>query len=221
MKVYIMLFISCIFYAFADRTYATARKGTEVSTYGILAQIAPIFIFMWGILFFKEPVIIKKIIGLVLIVFGNILVLYKKGKLTWNKYVLFSLIGNLFFSIGVSIDVGISDQFNLPFYISMTLIVPAIIIILIGRIKVKSLINEFKVGDKKAILTVSAIWGIMLCTKFRAYHFGEFSTVTAIGATVSILNVIAAYFLLKEKDSVFRKIIAAVLVTIGVILVKI
>ena len=221
-KVYLLLFVSCIFYAITDRILATARNGLEVSSYGILQQTSSIFIFIWGILFFKEPIIIKKIIGLLLIIFGNILVLYKKGNFSLkNKYVLFSFLGNLFFSIGVSIDVGISEQFNLPFYVSMTLTVPAILIILMNRIKLKSVINEFKVGDKKSILIVSSIWGLMICTKLRAYQFGTFSTVTIVNATSVILNVIAAYFFLKEKDSVIKKIIAAILVAIGTILAKI
>ena len=204
-KIYALLFASCIFYALSDRTNATARRGLEVSMYGLLSQIAPIFTFVLGILFFKEPIVLAKIVGLVLIILGNILVLYKKGKFSWNKYVFFSLLGNLFFSVGLCIDVGISDQFNLPFYIALTLMVPATLIILVERIKIKSLINEYKVGDKQSILLIASIWGVRLWTMFKAFQLGTFTTVTAVRATYVVINVIAAYFLLKERDSVWKK----------------
>lgn len=220
-KIYALLFASCIFYALSDRTNATARRGLEVSMYGLLSQIAPIFTFALGIIFFKEKIILTKVLGLLLIIIGNILVLHKKGKFSWDKYVLFSLLGNLFFSIGLCIDVGISEQFNLPFYIAVTLMVPATIIMIGERIKVKNLINEYKVGDKQSILLIASIWGIRLWTMYRAFQLGTFTTVTAIRATYVVLNVIAAYFLLKERDSVWKKILAAVLVAIGVLLAKI
>ncbi len=219
-KVYILLFLSCIFYALTDRINTPARRELEVSIYGILSQLTPIFTFVWGLLFFKEPIIINKIIGLLLIVSGNIFVLFKKRKFEWNKYVLFSLLGNLFFSIAVCIDVGISEQFNLPFYVSITLIIPAILIMITERISVKSLIDEIKVGDKKLLLAISPVCGLKIFALYMAYQLGSFSTITAIRATIAILNVFAACFFLKEKDSLLKKIIAAILVTIGVILAK-
>lgn len=219
-KVYLLLFASCIFYALSDRVNATSRSGLEVSMYGILSQLTPIFTFTWGIILFKEPIIITKIIGLLLIIAGNIFVLYKKGKFTWNKYVLFSILGSLFFSIGLCIDVDNSEHFNLPFYVAITLIVPSLLIIIAEKIKVKDLINEYKVGDKKSILVITAIWGIRLYSMYRAFQLGEFSTVTVIRATSILLNVIAGYFFLKEKDSVYKKIVAAILVAAGVILAK-
>ena len=59
LKTYILLGISCIFYAIADRANTTSRRGLEVSTYSILNQMSTVFTFMWGIIFFKEYLIIK------------------------------------------------------------------------------------------------------------------------------------------------------------------
>ena len=80
LRTYILLGISCIFYAIADRVNTTARRGLEVSVYSILGQLSTVFVIAWGIIFFKEAIVIKKIIGALLIIFGNIAVLYKKGK---------------------------------------------------------------------------------------------------------------------------------------------
>ena len=88
---YIFLGIATIFYAIADRVNTTARRGLEVSLYSILGQLSTVFIIIWGVLFFKEEIIIKKLLGALLILLGNIIVLYKKGRFEWNKYIFFSI----------------------------------------------------------------------------------------------------------------------------------
>lgn len=220
-KTYIFLGIAYVFYAIADRVNTTARRGLEVSVYSILGQLQTVFIIIWGIIFFKEEVIIKKIIGALLIILGNAMVLYKKGKFEWNKYVLFSLIGNLSLSIAISVDVGISDQFNLPIYVSSTLLIPSFIIFLIERVKFPDIISEFKNGNKKAILAVGCTWGVMIMTMLRAYQFGSVTTVAPICAVTTLLNTFVAYIALKEKDSPLRKILAALIVVLGIIIIKV
>ena len=157
----------------------------------------------------------------VLILGGNVAVLYKRGKIEWNKYVLFSMLGNLAMSIGISIDVGISDQFNMPMYVAATLLLPALFIVVAERIRPKDVMAEYRRGDKKAILTVGACWGIMLVAMLRAYQFGSVTTIAPLCAITTILNVFVAYFALKEKDSLLKKIIVALVVVLGVVLIKI
>jgi len=217
---YILLGIAIIFYALADRINTTARRGLQVSVYSILGQLSTVFVITWGILFFKETIIIKKLIGAVLILLGNVMVLYKKGKFEWNKYILFSLLGNLAMSIGISVDVGISDQFNMPIYVALTLIVPAMLILVAERIKVRDIIDEYKSGNKKAIITVGLSWGLMIIMMLRAYQFGTVTTIAPLCSLTTILNVFVAYFALKEKDSLLKKVLCAIVVVLGILLIK-
>ena len=219
-RTYIFLGIACAFYALSDRLNTTARRGLEVSVHSILGQLNTVFVVIWGIIFFKEGIIPIKLLGALLIVAGNVAVLYKKGKFEWNKYVLFSLIANVTMSIGISIDVGISDQFNLPFYVAMTLIVPSLFILLVERVKFKTLTREIKHGDKKSILLVGVSWGTMLVAMLRAYQFGSVTTIAPLCALTTIINVFVAYFALKERNSIVRKAIAAIIAVIGILLIK-
>lgn len=159
--------------------------------------------------------------GAGLILFGNVLVLYKKGKNSFNKYILFSLIGNVAISIGISVDAGISAQFNLPIYVAITLIVPAFIIFIFEKIKLSDIVYEFKSGNRKAIIIVCCSWGIAIMSRLRAYQFGEVTTIAPLCATTKIINALVAYFLLKEKDSIFRKIVAIIIVILGIVLIKV
>lgn len=218
---WVFLGIACVFYAITDRVNTTARRGLDVSTYSILGQLSTMFLIIWGIVFFKEEIIIKKIIGALLILIGNIIVLYKKGKFEFNKYIVYSLIGNLAMSIAVSVDVGISDEFNMPIYVALTLIVPSLIILLADKVKFNDVTKEFKEGNKKAILLVGGSWGIVIVTMLRAYQFGSVTTIAPIASITTILNVFVAYFLLKEKDSLIKKVLAALIVILGIVLIKI
>jgi len=217
---YIFLGIACVFYAISDRIATTVRKGLEASMYGILAQLCTVFVTAWGFLFFKEEVIMMKVLGAVLILSANVLVLYQKGKFQWNKYILFSLLGNLAMSIGISIDVGISNQFNLAIYVAATLIVPALFILIAERVKLSSIFNELKNGNKISMLAVAVSWPVMLIGMLRAYQLGEVTTVAPLCAVTTILNVFAAYFALKEKGFLLRKIIAAAIVIVGIIFIN-
>jgi drug/metabolite transporter (DMT)-like permease len=217
---YVFLGIAIIFYAIADRVNTTARRGLEVSVYSILGQLSTAFVIAWGIIFFKEEIVVKKLLGALLILLGNVFVLYKRGKFEWNKYIIFSLLGNLSMSIGISVDVGISDQFNLPIYVALTLIVPALLIMAAERVKLKTVVAEFKEGNKKAILTVGLSWGIMIVSMLRAYQFGTVTTIAPLCALTTILNVFVAYFALKEKDFLWKKILAAIIVIAGILLIK-
>ena len=220
-KTYIFLGIACIFYAITDRVNTTARRGLDVSTYSILGQLSTVFLIIWGIIFFKESVVLKKIIGALLILIGNVIVLYRKGKFELNKYVIYSLLGNLAMSIGVSVDVGISDKFNMPIYVALTLIIPSLMILLVDKVKTSDVVSEYKNGNRNAILFVSCSWGMMIIAMLRAYQFGSVTTIAPICSVTTILNVFVAYFLLNEKKSLLKKILAALIVVLGIILIKI
>ncbi|MBR5342086.1 MAG: EamA family transporter [Erysipelotrichaceae bacterium] len=220
-RTYIFLIIACIFYAIADRVNTTARRGLDVSTFSILGQLTTVFLIIWGIVFFKEEIVLKKIIGAILILIGNVMVLYKKGKFEFNKYVVFGVLGNLASSIGISVDVGISDKFNMPIYVAFTLIIPSLLILLVDKINTSDVLNELKEGNKKAILLVSSSWGIMIIGMLRAYQFGSVTTIAPIASVTTIINVFVAYFYLKEKDSLLKKVLAALIVISGIVLIQI
>ena len=219
--VYIFLALACIFYAASDRINTTARRGLESSVFSILEQLSTVFVITWGILFFKEAVVLKKILGALLIIAGNVFVIYRKGKFKLNKYIILSILGNLALSIGMSIDVGISDHFNVPIYVAITLIVPSLILLIAERVNPKDIIKEFKHGNKWAIMMVGLTWGTAMLLRLRAYQFGDITTIAPLCAIKTILNVFAAYFFLKERDSLPKKIIAAIIVILGIIIIKI
>lgn len=162
---YILLGLAIIFYAMSDRIGTTVRSGIEASTYSVIKQLSTVFMIFAGLLFFKEPFILTKIIGAFLIIMSNVLVFFKKGSFKVDRYVALGILGNLCYTIAQFIDVNISEEMNLPIYVSLTLIVPAALIFLFDRVKVKEIVTEFKNIDKKVMIVTSASWGIMIVSR--------------------------------------------------------
>lgn len=215
-----LLALACIFYALSDRMNTDVRGGLEASTFSIILQLATVFMIVAGLVFFKEPFVLKKMIGAGIIIFSNILMFYKKGKQKLNKYVIMGIIANLAYAVALFLDVNISDSFNLALYISLTLIIPATFIILAERIKINDIINEFKIGDKVPIFITSLSWSSMIAFQLLAYRFGEVTTIAPLLSLTVIGNVIIGYIFLKEKDNLPKKIVAAILIIISVFLIK-
>lgn len=220
-KVYLFLGLSIIFYTISDRLNTTVRSGIEASTFSIIHQLSTVFMIFAGVLFFKDPFVLNKFIGAILIVFSNILIFYKKGSGKPNKYILLGIVANLCFTVALFLDVNNSDNFNLPIYTALTLGVPAILIFIFEKIKLSDIKEEFKNGNKKAMLITSLSWSLSIVAQLRAYQLGNVSVVAPLCALSVILNVIVGYFWLKEKENLPKKIISALLIILGIILIKV
>lgn len=216
LKTYALLSLAIVFYAINDRLQTTVRKNLEVSVFSIINQLSNVFIIIIGLTIFREPVIASKVIGATLIFLGNVYLFYKRGKLDLNKYVLLAILANLTFSIAMSTDIGISKLFNLPIYIAITLIIPAILIKLMERIPTATIIQEYKKGDKKYFYATGISWGLAILFSLRSFRFGQVTTIVPLQSTSVLLNVIVAYFLLKERDKLHKKLVAALAVMAGI-----
>ena len=224
-KVYVMLGIAIIFYAISDRMNTTVRSGIEASTFSMLKQLSTTFMIFAGFIFLKEQFILTKFIGVMLIIFSNLLIFYKKpedkGKFKFNKYIGLGILANIAYTIALFLDVNISDNFNLPLYVATTLMIPSLLIMVFERIKPSDIKNEFIEGNKKAIIVTAISWAVMIIVQLRAYQLGNVTIIAPLCALAVILNVIVGYIFQNEKDNLLKKIIAAILIIISVILIKI
>jgi len=206
---YLILFIVMIIYAFTDRLNIEARYGLETSTFSMLKQLSTVFIILFGVIILKEKIVLKKFIGITLILLGNVILSFKNGHFRVNKY---------FF---MTINVNISNEFNIGIYTFMTVFFPSIFIFIAGSYKLKDVKEEFKLYDKKKFLFASLMWCTMLVASVKAYEFGNLVVVACLLALTSILNSIVELFVDRNYKSFLKKLFVAVLIIIGVLLVKI
>lgn len=221
LKIYIFLFIAIIFYTLNNRLGTTARKGLEVSTYSILKQLSSMFMVFASILFFKEPFILNKFIGALLIILSNIIVFYNKNNLKFNKYLIYGILANVSLTIALLLDVSYSNEFNLFFYVFLIFLIPSTLTLFLEKIKFNQIIEEYNNSNKITIFLTGISWAIMMISKLKSYQLGKIIIVAPLISLTIILNILFGYFILKEEDNLLKKILASILIIIGIVLIKI
>ncbi|MEK7595030.1 MAG: DMT family transporter [Patescibacteria group bacterium] len=219
MWVIILSALNMVTYGIFNRYEFFARKYVEASTYTILTKFIPIVTFTIAILFLGESLTFPKIIAAFLIVGGNILAVFKGRKLAVQKGIKYALIVILSLGVAWSFDKRLSSFYPLAFYAFLTYAIPNVFLYLFPRLAVKGLLKEVKISNWKIILlafvNVSAYYFLI-----KAFSYGEASRVVLITSTSTILTVVIGIVFLKERSNVVRKVIAALLVTIGALLLK-
>lgn len=220
LKVYLFICLAIIFYAIQNRLATTARSGMEASAYSIIKQLSNVFVIIMGFLFLKEALTFQKVIGSILLIGSNILIFYQKGTWKNNRYLLLGVLANLCMGIALFLDVNTSNSFNLPFYVSITLLFPAILVFITERIKIKDITQEWKNNCKSLILLTGISWSFMMITKLRAYQLGEVTKIAPLCSLTVILNVLFAFAFLNNKKNILKKLAVSILIILGVFLIK-
>ncbi len=216
---YLFLGLSCVFYALNNRMIANVRKNLEASVIGILQQSYTVLMTLAGFVLLGEQVELLKVLGILLIVGGNVLVFWQRRKTDKMKYVWIGLLAYTCSVVAGLIDVGHSGEFNLAFYTAFLYLVPALFLFIGGRVRVADIIEEYKRANKRNYFITGFCWGVQYLVLLIAYSIGEVSVVAPLASLAVFSNVVVGYFWLKEKDSMIRKIIAAVLAILGIVLI--
>lgn len=221
-KVYITLFVVTIIYAVTDRLNIEARYGLSPSNFSMLKQLSTVFLVIFGLLFLKEQLVFKKILGAIIIVVSNVmLAVNKDGKFEFNKYFIFCLISNFLFAVAMFINVNISSMFNIGIYTLITVLIPSIIIKLFSRLSFKDLEEEFNLYNKPLFILVSFAWCMMLISSVKAYEYGSISVVAPLLTLTALTNTIYEFIVDKDKKRFYYKLVISILILIGVILIKV
>ena len=219
-NVYLTLVAVVSIYAITDRLNIEARYGLDPSVFSMLKQLSTVFLIILGFIFLKEPVVLKKIAGSLIIIFANLLLAFDKGKIKFNKYFIMSFISNFLFAVAMLINVNISNYFNLAFYTILTVFTPSMLIFIFGKHSLKELKCEFNYYDKKYFLLASFCWCLMLIASVRSYQLGNVTLIAPLLTLTSILNTMYEYFVCKNKSKFIQKVIASILIIIGVVIIK-
>ncbi|MFA7300752.1 MAG: hypothetical protein WC069_00350 [Candidatus Shapirobacteria bacterium] len=216
---WLLLIIACVFYALNDRLGADVKKNLDVSVFSILNRTSDVFLIVISVIIFKQVPGFWKIVSAIITIIGQIALTYnKKGKFQINKYFIFALLTNLVFAIALSIDIGISEQINLPFYVALTLLIPSIIIGISEKISLNDLKLEYKNSHKPSFYITGFSWGTYIVAILYAYQIGSIISVIIVNALAVIINVLIGIFVQKENKNITNKIVAMILVSIGILI---
>lgn len=214
------LVLMTILYGAGNIFIFKALKTSEASQFTIIFATRTIWSITAAVLFLGEGFTIKQLLGTALILSSIVLVAWQ-DKLKFGKGTLLSLGAAAFFGLAFANDALIVRNFDVPSYMSIAFIIPALAVWAIfpkSTAKMKAMLEkEFikKLGILGVFYAVSAL------TIFFAYQIGRNAAqIAPLNQTSMILTVILAIIFLKEKSQLGRKILASILSFIGVLLLR-
>jgi drug/metabolite transporter (DMT)-like permease len=200
----------------------TGYKYVSASWARTLSQTKYIWIILFGMLFLSEFISLKASLGMVLIVAGSLLTIWRgknKSSISTRGRTLILASALVMASYSVITKVVLKDIS--PYVLTFLLFFfPAIInLVLIKNVKKKS-VDLWKILPKRRFALIGILAVAMNLCLLIALSSGNVAQVTIVFEFAAIFLIIGEYFFLKEREHLWKKLIALVLAAIGVILVR-
>ncbi|OGY97755.1 MAG: hypothetical protein A3A43_01795 [Candidatus Liptonbacteria bacterium RIFCSPLOWO2_01_FULL_56_20] len=213
-------FLATVLFAIFQGTEFFSRKYLEASRLTVLFQITPVITFVASVFFLREGVSLEKIIAITLIALGNIIAVYKHGGYITPRGLLFGLITVCSLGLAYVADKAVFEYYPIGLYIIITYLVPSFYAsFLLGGEWGTRLKNETRATSWKIPLlgAISVLGYYLMLSTFRV---AEASVAIPIIYISTILTAFGGVVILKETTNIPQKLLGAVFVFLGVILLK-
>lgn len=197
-----------------------AAKIIEASESTILLSSYRLWLVIGAFLFLGEAFSWKKILGTIIVLIGVAIAQWRKNKFVINHGAVYILFAALCYAIADVVSFNILKNFeavSFNVYLGIFTVIP---LLLVRPKTLKKL--SFYLKPKYAVSIVAVTMEDTTATIliYFAYQMARnASQISPIMATQTILSVILAALILKERDNMVNKLIGAAVVVIGVILV--
>lgn len=210
-----------LLYGLGNMFVFKALKTIDASEFTITFASRTIWIVIGAIIFLKESFSLQQTIGTLLIISSIILVSWKRKKLTLGSGIWTALLAAVFMGAGFTNDAFLVSSFDVPSYLTIAFIIPALFMLAIYPKSTKSMKYLLTKDNLFKLVILAAIYGSSAITIFLAYQVGKnASQIAPLNQTSTILTVILSMIFLGERSDYVKKIIGAVISFIGVLLVK-
>lgn len=209
-----------ILYAAGTIFFFRAIKKIEASEMSIIGGVGPIITIFASVLFLNDVFSIQQLLGVFCIILAVVLINYKKGGIVINQGVWLALAGTACYGIAVIFDTIIIRGFEVASFIPIGTAGSSFIMMLTYPKKIP-LVWKALIKVEKNLLIYSVLYAIAGITFYSAIFAGGLvGQVSTVVRSSIILTVILSTIFLGERDHIGKKIIGAILTTVGVILVS-
>ena len=208
------------FYAAANIFIFKSLSLIEASEFTILFVSRAFWTILAAILFLGEKFLTKQLIGTLLILFGVVVVSYKKKNFTLNRGSIYALIGAVFLGFAFTNDAFLVGHFDAASYTGIAFILPGLGILAYAPKSILRMKPLFQPNILLKLILLSVVYGTAALTVYMAYQVGHNAAVLgALSQTSTILTVILAVIFLKETSQLWKKVLGAIIAFIGVVLI--
>jgi len=198
-----------------------ASKTIEASEVIILSSTRVLWTIGAAILFLGESFNLAKLIGAALILYAVFFVSHKKKRSKFKKGHMYAILAGVCLGLGFVNDAYVLRTADAFSYAALAFILPSILTLLVFPSVMGKIKKQFDAKLLRNTLLLGIFYTIGITASYLAYqNGGTASQIVPIGQSVVIVTVILAALFIGERDNLLKKLVAAVLVTIGVLLLK-
>ena len=195
-----------------------ALKEVKVSEFSIIYQISTVTAVVAAIALLNENFLFTQVVGLVLVLIAALMVTWKNTKIRFSKGELYALLTAILFGLAFVNDAYILRSFDALTFTFLAFLIPGLLTGVIYRRKIN--ISTFLERQALARIGPAVVFDVAATLSiYIAYQIGRNAAqISSISPTTTIVVVILAAIFLREREQIPKKIIAAALSVVGVIL---
>lgn len=211
---------SMLLYGAGHITYAKTLQRVEASVFSVFFASQAVWIMLLGVVWFHERLAPVQIIGSVLI-FVSILLLVKRQSLrSLDRGLVLGLATGLLFGIAITCWSYVGRYTDTLSWAALSFVGTSLCALAFYPKAVMHIRPLLKGKILSRMVLLSIFYAIGCVAMLYAYKFGTFTVVSPLRQTGIILTVLLALvFLSGERVGVRKKLIAALVCTVGVIFI--
>ena len=214
--------ISVICYGVGHIVYAKTLQKVEASAFSVLFSSQAVWIMILGIVLFNESLTLLQVFGSVLIFAGVVLLAKNIRQIMSDKGTWLGLLTGLIFGIAITAWSYVGRHTDTLSWAAISFVGTSLVALLVRPSSIQKMKPLLQPKVLSLLLILGVFYAIGSLAMLFAYKEGSFAIVSPLRQTSIIVTVLLALiFLPAERNRVRRKIIAAVLCAIGVVLIVI
>lgn len=214
-----LLTIGIVYFAGGTFFY-TSYKGNSPSISIVLGTISVVISSLLGTILLHDRYTLSMIMGIVMILSAiSFLNINIKDKI--NKYNLYAILGGMCFGVAFTIDKSMSTTISPFMYLGLMCFSVAIVSVVTNFKLIKDESSKLKGKNYLPIISSSIFGSTFNLFTFFAYRFGaNVGIADAVNNTTVFLVILVEIILLKDRNNITKKLLAASIATLGVIIIS-
>ncbi|KKU95179.1 hypothetical protein A3A64_03365 [Candidatus Gottesmanbacteria bacterium RIFCSPLOWO2_01_FULL_48_11] len=212
--------VSATFYGVGTLCMFQAAKRIEASEKTILSAFGAIVTIVVALIFLNESFTIRQFFGTGLVLLSVVLIQNKLG-IVRSIGTLYAILGTSLYAVAVVSDTFILRHYDAISYTPVMSFLPGVVLLLVNPSVIKRFKSILNGRYIRNMFLYGFFYGIQAIMYYLALSLGaNASQMAPLFRSEIVLTVLLAVFLLGERKKLGIKLLSAVIVSIGVFLIK-
>lgn len=212
--------ISIVLFGLGHIVYAKTLQHVEASAFSVLLATQAVWTMLLGFILLHESLTVLQAFGTILIFASVGILAHKLSRIFQERGTMLGLLTGLMFGIAVYAWSYVGRYVDPLSWAAISFIGTTLVVLVLKPQSIHKMKPFLRTKILWKMLALGATYALGSLTVLLAYKYGTFAIVSPLRQTSIILTVLLALLLLPaERNHIRRKLIAAVVCTIGVILI--